>query len=158
MTPDIVSLIHDALMAIIAACAPVIAWKLASLVGMQSNANAITVVTNAIDKGASLALDHGQTALDPLLQKAETKSAALKVANDYVVATAGAEAAQLGVGEAALATKVRAVLADKLNVPAVALASAPVTVPKSIGTLTGDVVSTTGTFAVPVSAIGDKTS
>lgn len=122
---DILTVLHDGAMVIVTACAPLIAYKLLSLVGLQADANAVTVVTNALDRGANMALDHAVAVGDPLMLKAETKSKALRIANDYVANAASTEAAKLGVAEAALATKIEATLAGKLHVSAMLAAVPP---------------------------------
>lgn len=120
MNPDILSLFHELLMAIITACAPVIAFKLMQLVGLSDNAKLRDIIATAIDRGSDKALQHGQALLDPLLQNGMNKYSALQEANSYVMKAAGQEAAKLGVSEAALAEKVALALAGKLQVPVAA--------------------------------------
>lgn len=150
---DILTVLHDGAMVIVTACAPLIAYKLLSLVGLQADANAVTVVTNALDRGANMALDHAVAVGDPLMVKAETKSKALRIANDYVANAASSEAAKLGVAEAALATKIEATLAGKLHVSAMLAAVPPAAVP-----ILTPVTVPDAPVDVPVVAVGQPTA
>lgn len=111
----VVDILHDAAQAVIVAVAPIIAWKLASLVGMNSDAVAVGTLNTAIVRGVGIALDHGQAVGDSLLANPANRNTALVKANTYVAQVASKEAVQIGVTEQAVATKVAAELALKLH-------------------------------------------
>ena len=106
---------------VVATCAPIIAWKLASLAGQGNNTTARGVIADALDRGTGLALDHGIAAADPLLTNVANRDAAVNIALQYVVAHAADEAKLLNVSETALGVKVQATLANKLHPSIVAV-------------------------------------
>lgn len=110
-----IDILHDVMMLVLTTCAPIIAWKLASMMGLQNNQAAVDTLNTAIVRGVGIALDHGQSVGDALLTNPANKDTALVKANSYVAQFASKEAQQLGVTESAVATKVAAELALKLH-------------------------------------------
>lgn len=110
-----VDIAYDICLPIVTACAPIIAWKLASLVGMENNAAAVTELNSALQRSVGIALAHGQAVGDKFLADPVNKNNALVKANGYVAEFAGGAALTLGVTGQELATKVAAELALKLH-------------------------------------------